>query len=150
MTLNFAYSSSRYKRPELINLSIEPHSACPYNLPRIVLVEESTHSDKSLEQARSWILNCASSHPGCAPDVPSLLPTRVIDVGTNDLDIRLYETAGESNRYICLSHCWGRSQILVTTHDTIEQHKKNIPSDKLPKTFRDAIDFTRRLGIRWI
>jgi hypothetical protein len=79
----------------------------------------------------------------------------VLDLGEasdNRLDAKLYESvSGESGRYICLSHCWGvSSNHVVTTTDNIQDFKNIVPWSILPLTFKDAIDFTRRLGIRFL
>jgi hypothetical protein len=39
---------------------------------------------------------------------------------------------------------------LTTTSETLEQRLQQIPMSTLPKTFRDAITFTRGLGLRYI
>jgi len=39
---------------------------------------------------------------------------------------------------------------LKTTQETLDLHKARIPWQSLPKTFQDAIEFTRRLGVRYI
>jgi len=80
--------------------------------------------------------------------------------------------------YVALSHCWGQAQLyrihnddmridletwmedqknlaeikrkpLTTTSETLEQRLQQIPMSTLPKTFRDAITFTRGLGSRY-
>lgn len=76
------------------------------------------------------------------------MPKRIVDV-TND-KIRLYETKGEVSRYACLSHCWGKQQIIVTTSKNKDGHFQSIPWNDLSKTFQDAIECTRRLGLDYI
>jgi hypothetical protein len=53
-------------------------------------------------------------------------------------------------RYVTLSHCWGGRVNLATTTETLETHKKGIPLPTMPKTFADAVEITRRLGIRYL
>jgi hypothetical protein len=79
------------------------------------------------------------------------MPTRIIDT-TGDR-VRLHEAHDELGQYACLSHCWGQdgtSKRLCTTNDTLAAFKQEIPWLALPKTFQDAINITRRLGIRFI
>ena len=65
--------------------------------------------------------------------------------------IRLVEAMGnEREAYVCLSHCWGRHQLLRTLTSNLESHKTKIAWEKLPQTFKDAIEITRRLGVRYI
>ncbi|KAJ9150096.1 Chromosome transmission fidelity protein [Coniochaeta hoffmannii] len=52
--------------------------------------------------------------------------------------------------YVCLSHCWGLRPFLRTLTRTLKAHIDNIPFASLPLTFQEAIDFTRRLGIRYL
>jgi hypothetical protein len=53
-------------------------------------------------------------------------------------------------RYACLSYCWGSTQTLKTTTQTLEAHKSQIIWEDLPKTFKDAINYTLRLGISYL
>jgi len=78
------------------------------------------------------------------------LPTRVLDVENG---VRLIETNGEHGKYISLSHCWGNERDNFeskTKRDNLNSHKIGISFKKLPKTFRDAISFTRSLDYRYI
>ena len=83
------------------------------------------------------------------------MPKRVLDVGKEDnTDVHVFEPGDQSIEkiapYVALSHCWGLSQHLISTKDTIDTWKRNIPSESLPKTFLEAIDVTRALGIQYI
>lgn len=57
---------------------------------------------------------------------------------------------GSRGRYIALSHSWGSSPRLTATSDTLEDLEDGIATSFLPKTFRDAIQITKRLGIRYL
>jgi hypothetical protein len=116
----------------------------------IKLIPGDTSSSDSLDTAKKWIERCTQGHPDCGPGNRQRLPTRVIDVGSSTSEVRLYETKGEIERYAALSHCWGKVKLLRTLKENVAQLTKGIPWASLPKTFRDAIDFTRRLGLRWI
>ncbi|KAF2465373.1 uncharacterized protein BDR25DRAFT_240051, partial [Lindgomyces ingoldianus] len=59
----------------------------------------------------------------------------------------LVETEGKYGRYVSLSHSWGKAQIITTTKENIESHRKCIPTGGLSKNFSEAIDMTRRQGI---
>ena len=77
------------------------------------------------------------------------MPTRIIDVSKTDPF--LYVSNGETARYLCLSHCWGELPSHIRTErTTLMDHCGSIPSSHLSKTFRDAIDITRRLRLRYI
>ncbi|KAF2180235.1 HET-domain-containing protein [Zopfia rhizophila CBS 207.26] len=107
-----------------------------------------TFSSASLESAIRWLQTCIRSHAGCGPGAPQPLPTRLLDVMPRS--VRLYESRGENGHYVCLSHCWGARTTLQTTTGIVNKFKRNIPWKILPKTFKDAINFTRRLGLRYI
>jgi hypothetical protein len=52
--------------------------------------------------------------------------------------------------YACLSHCWGRKPVLETTPESIDEFQRSIPWNAIPATFRDAIEFTRALGLQYL
>ncbi|KAF1830656.1 HET-domain-containing protein, partial [Decorospora gaudefroyi] len=52
--------------------------------------------------------------------------------------------------YGCLSHRWGSRQPLQTRKETLSRFKAGIPWESIPKTFQDAITFTRKLGLSYI
>ncbi|KAE9364691.1 HET-domain-containing protein [Stipitochalara longipes BDJ] len=90
-------------------------------------------------------------HSKCTYKHDQPLPTRILDIGKGLFDaIVLHEPLNRSGRYICLSYCWGGASFINTTRENIIDHKKRIPWEMLPKTFQDAIQVTRRLGIEYI
>ncbi|KAK0631553.1 heterokaryon incompatibility protein-domain-containing protein [Immersiella caudata] len=107
--------------------------------------------DSCIDDVRSWMDLCESSHD-CLPSIPSSLPKRVIDVGSlAGPFVKLVESKDSLELYACLSHCWGDSRPpCLTTTKTIERNMWGIEWGLLPATFQDAIDFTRRLGIRFL
>ncbi|KAF2710084.1 HET-domain-containing protein, partial [Pleomassaria siparia CBS 279.74] len=115
-----------------------------------------TSSDASFKTVQKWLAYCTLNHPRCNAGLSktaTLLPPRVIDVGlASESTVRLYETEdGQKGTYVCLSHCWGTtSKPIETTTANIDQKKKSIALSGLSKTFQDAIDFVRRLGMRYI
>jgi hypothetical protein len=81
----------------------------------------------------------------------SILPKRVLDVGKKDEEyIRLVEPSNERGFYCALSHCWGTEKPLMTTVDTLSNHLAGISLIELPKTFREAVEITRGIGIRYL
>jgi hypothetical protein len=53
--------------------------------------------------------------------------------------------------YVALSYCWGPSSInYTTTASRLEQHRRQIPWDKLPRTIQEAIIVTQLLGIPYL
>jgi hypothetical protein len=82
------------------------------------------------------------------------LVQRKRDDPRNGLDI-FGETVGYSkqpnNLYVTLSHCWGRAQHYTLNQDTFKDLENGIEIERLPKTFRDAINFASQLhNVGWI
>jgi hypothetical protein len=82
------------------------------------------------------------------------LPTRILHVGLpgeQTPEVRLYEPGqGETGIYVALSHCWGKSQMLKTEKGLIDERKRRIPWNIIPKSFQDAITFVRGLGLHYL
>jgi hypothetical protein len=97
------------------------------------------------------------------------LPTRLIDVGPangskpphlrimndhNSWDpaaFRYHESQFPPWSYLTLSYCWGKQPAWVgTTEKNLQSRIQSIPIDTLPKTIRDAITITRRMGVRFL
>ena len=120
---------------------------------------------------RLWLQDCDNAHPECKPKLPekneetatTSLPTRLIDVGTEgNIKPRLVETLKEKTHgtaYVALSHPWGDTDAYPPfstvrtdngTHRDINTFKNALPYDELPATFKDAVNCTRALGIRYL
>lgn len=117
-------------------------------------VPGNTASVLSVLQVQRWLRRCSATHPKCGSiglDVP--LPTRLIDVESG---LRLVETKDMHGRYVCLSHCWGNQdpttakQTFKTTKKNLSSSLKNIDFTSLPRTFTDAIIFTRKLRLKYL
>jgi len=97
---------------------------------------------------------------GCYFKSDSVLPTRVLDLGsvTNSNSLRLYcSKKDERGDYVALSHCWGtfvglpgQSEDCRTLRHNIDTRLEKIDMSRLPKTFQDAIRVTRELGKRYL
>ncbi|THV48837.1 hypothetical protein BGAL_0225g00160 [Botrytis galanthina] len=55
-------------------------------------------------------------------------------------------------KYLALTHCWGKEmpEAATTKTRTLERRLLSIPFKTLPRTFRDAITITRRLGLQYL
>lgn len=95
---------------------------------------------------------CDQNHPECKPSSSPGLPTRLLCVGTQTSPVvKLYETqTGDNMKYFALSHPWGSPPHFCTFTTNIEEHKKNINFDKLPRTFQHAVISTRSLGVQYL
>jgi hypothetical protein len=101
-------------------------------------------------RCKGWLQSCLRKHNKCQRPTEAILPTRLIDVGLVDDDIRLHITNNENLQYAALSHCWGGKVPLETTRMTLGRHTKRIVLNESSKTFQDAIRVTRDLGIRYL
>jgi hypothetical protein len=105
-----------------------------------------------LGQIKDWLHDCNSDHrnPCVLENVP--LPTRLLDISSlsSGGDPMLCITKGARGRYMCLSHCWGKTHPLRTTRATLESHLQGIPILQLPKTFRDMIAVAQFLEIDYL
>lgn len=120
-------------------------------------VLESPYLDAGIARIRNWVSDCDRWHNLCTmaikPRQDRVLPKRLINVGQDEFSVHLVQlesTFPAQSAYTALSHCWGKSQHLITTSTNIREHEANISWNELPKTFQDAILITRILGIQYI
>ncbi|RFU33738.1 hypothetical protein B7463_g2592, partial [Scytalidium lignicola] len=116
--------------------------------------DTNTGSDTAFQLVFVWNDECHSTHARCrasSSDDP-LLPHRVIDVGSldNSAEPYLLETSDQTGKYLTLSHCWGGASSIKTTTENIQQYYTEIRLQDLPRTFRDAVYVTRKLGYRYL
>ena len=117
--------------------------------------------DTASEASHSWVTaqlqQCLADHEECivGHEVIPPLPTRVLDLGLLPAaadPIHVLETHGSRGQYIALSHCWGDPKLMPTklTAHTLNKYQQGIPYNSLPRTFQDAVTFTRKMGIRYL
>ncbi|OCK84042.1 HET-domain-containing protein [Lepidopterella palustris CBS 459.81] len=113
--------------------------------------------EDSTRLASKWLQQCVRDHVDCAYPFESntpTLPTRVLKISSvlaNDVPtVFLCEGEGEQGEYVALSHCWGKTSIPRTLKANVDDHKRGINYDSLPRTFRDAIAVTLSLGIHYL
>jgi hypothetical protein len=106
-----------------------------------------------------WMELCLRSHSKCF-DIQTMtatrdiLPTRLLDltpVSHGDF-IRLIssESLPIDTIYATLSHCWGGRCRVTLTKDRLAVFQTGLLTAALPRTFRDAVLVTRKLGIRYL
>ncbi|KAK1496451.1 hypothetical protein CCUS01_02798 [Colletotrichum cuscutae] len=121
-----------------------------WHLSKYKSISRDTASESTLKIVKEWLLYCATDHPLCSKDGKVKLPTRLICIGRKASEVRLLKTNGATGRYACLSHPWGKRPLLRTLKKNLSQFTNEIQWSDLPPTFRDAIDFTHRLGLKYI
>ncbi|KAL9072092.1 MAG: hypothetical protein Q9157_005235 [Trypethelium eluteriae] len=117
----------------------------------------------------NWLGECCEKHIRCRSSlVVRKLPTRLLKICEDSFILVSSDDIPSSERYITLSHCWGepgtgdnpeaaapnggkatieRLKLLRTTHEKL--HALQAISS-LPKTFREAMGITSRLGIQYL
>lgn len=133
-------------------LDILTESDIPYarsGIRTIKSISGNTGSDTAVARVHSWLQDCVEMHESCSSNRDGALPDRVLQIDGPE-HVKLHITSNERLPYVCLSHCWGSQEILITTSANLDQHKMGISWGKLPKTFQDAISFTHKLGIKYI
>jgi hypothetical protein len=117
-------------------------------------IARSTDSEESWTLVNNWLHGCLSNHASCSIHyLEQKLPTRLVAVGSTDVDLRLTLTANlpGDTPYLTLSHCWGGLEFKMLLSDNLRSLLQHIPADEfLTKTFHDAITITRRLGFKYI
>ncbi|KFY31157.1 hypothetical protein V493_01333 [Pseudogymnoascus sp. VKM F-4281 (FW-2241)] len=100
--------------------------------------------------ARNWLSNCIESHDLCKSDGDGTLPTRLISITGESL--RLVQTSGYLHRprYAALSHSWGSLDFIKLTSKDLDTYMEAVPIERFPKTFKDAIEITQRLGLDYL
>lgn len=126
-------------------------------------------SPRSFAIIRKWLATCLTDHTkprinkfgqivaNTICSIPSAtksrLPTRVLDVGSCELDsVKLVITQNELGDYFALSYCWGRISDTTwqTTRSTLHDHILGIQLSALPKTIQDAIKITREFNVQYL
>ncbi|KAE8446499.1 hypothetical protein EG329_011962 [Mollisiaceae sp. DMI_Dod_QoI] len=112
------------------------------------------NSQEIFDLNRQWLDDCLMNHPDetCPKLEEKPFPTRLIEIGSEDGSVapRLISSSGQSGFYAALSHCWGGNRPLKTTAETLEAYSSSLPLSLIPKTFRDAMTITRKLGFRFL
>jgi hypothetical protein len=126
------------------------------------LHDSTDPEDSGGTQIKNWMDACMRDHQNCSKNWydqlsnPYFLPTRLLDVDTGDDNIvRLIDTqmAKAKGPYCTLSHAWGPSEklwVMTTVWNMAKHLITGIQLDELPPNFRQAIQVTRFLKVRYI
>jgi hypothetical protein len=104
-----------------------------------------------------WLDICAT-HTKCNTGTrfEKLKPARLVEISTTKarVHLRIISRARIRNQqalYTVLSHCWGGMvPHCRTTRKTLKRSQSSINYSSLPQTFKDAVDLTRILGLRFL
>ncbi len=115
---------------------------------------EHTGSKSNLELALRWKEDCLQNHAAVCGSVSGSsapkLPKRVINVNLSPPALHI--SNGEAATYAILSHCWGKNKVkpIRTTAENLKDRCTSIPWELIPKTFKDAIEVTRTLKLKYL
>jgi hypothetical protein len=126
--------------------------SCPWGLfpnSRLSTITRTGSAD-FFQKAKEFVDHCTAKHLCWNPNEAPRLPSRVLDIGHQDDQIRLLETKGKQGQYVCLSHCWGDHQPIRTTLASLPHHLASLPFNHLPKSYQTAVGFARYFGIRYV
>lgn len=120
-------------------------------------VSNNTGSHPALDFAARCVRRCEEEHTKCSRTAldNAWKPTRLVDLGPLDEPItsRLIITETPSvpiPYYATLSHRWGGANVFQLKLGNLDALRKEIPIDKLSKTFKDAFVAAKKLGVRYI
>ena len=120
-------------------------------------------SGPNVSLLKHWLVDCVKNHQPCNKSGQTW-PTRLLNVGSPDSQtLRLVVEEAEKlelakdRGYAALSYCWGpatreeKEQACLSDKNYV-QRLHGFSLDELPKTFRDAVEVTRSLGLSllWI
>ncbi|KAH7193931.1 heterokaryon incompatibility protein-domain-containing protein [Fusarium flagelliforme] len=135
------FQSPLYFIDRCFHIYSHPGIPCPWHIFK-------PYQFQKLEWAYDKLERCNTMHK-CHGRCPTPLPTRVIKVGRSPHDIRL-QKGGYSAPYICLSHCWGSKQPLITNKRNVDDHFGCIIWEDLPLLYQDTIRVAWRLNIEYV
>ncbi|KAK7745060.1 hypothetical protein SLS53_003295 [Cytospora paraplurivora] len=121
-------------------------------------VPKPGHSSKLVAD---WVNECLNDHPECRDtrQIKRLKPSRVLYVDPDQTDIikLIPVTEKDDYQYVTLSHRWGSPEPPMLTKFNnnpkrvfVGDLRKGLRITELPQTFRDAVDVTRRCGIKYL
>lgn len=121
---------------------------------RGIVQHEPVCIDMSTRALFLWARTQIETYQHCCQPTStrSFVPTHLINV-TKGLrgDVYLDDCVPDGSRYVALSYCWGKKrQPCQTTASTLSDRKQNISWATLPKTLQHAIEFTCKLGIKYL
>jgi hypothetical protein len=163
--------------PRLPQAVTEPGREAAHVTPRPRPKLTITGEEAKFVIMKKWIDDCDKKHtaenkdqPNCNPKRSSMrLPTRLIYVGKGEaknIHLDCSDTRDQGLKYIALSHRWGYPRgdeewtnpdgtvkNFCTTDANLDEFKdpnRGIGFAAMPKTFRDAIEVTRGLGLEYL
>ncbi|KAF2112521.1 heterokaryon incompatibility protein-domain-containing protein [Lophiotrema nucula] len=119
----------------------------------VLYLQPSTDSSQTRSLIDHWLRTCLETHESCTNN-SGYIPTRVLSlIGPETYRLVLRSECPPNSRYMTLSHCWGpkpAEEHFRFTQSTYDELRTPRSMKNLPRTFREAIEVTSRLGIRYL
>jgi hypothetical protein len=111
----------------------------------------------TLDQIRSWTDECLLTHAKCNNmqnnrRPTTSLPARLLEIGSDGQNVRIQRHVDLliAPKFVTFSHCWGVSPSKFRLYQpNLNELCQPIPLYIMPKTFREAVEVTWRLGYRY-
>ncbi|KAF8847708.1 HET-domain-containing protein [Acephala macrosclerotiorum] len=140
-----------------VNFNIQPLTSTESS-DVVADVETCTSSPTSWTLIEEWIRTCNESHSLCSAAIgynSNWYPTRLLYANETSGLVNMVVTAdasmARSEKYVTLSHCWGKEQQpLRLLKNNMHELKKDIALHTLPKTFQDVVLVAKKLHMRYI
>lgn len=122
-----------------------------------IQLSKRTTAKKTAEIIKFWLKQCSHNHGICnsrynSRAFPENRPTRLLDV--SDLNSPRLDagdgTDFQKTEFLTLSHCWGDGSIFKLQKHNLKHLRREIPVDRLSRTFKDAMAITNALGYRYL
>jgi hypothetical protein len=110
---------------------------------------ETAGSETSISVMKNWIDRCRMKHQHTPPRY-DCKPTRLLKLMQDGVDSVQLCSPVVPVDFAALSYRWGLGKQSETTSRNVLERSKNLEISGLPKTLRDAIHVTRRLGLEYI
>ncbi|KAF2688520.1 HET-domain-containing protein [Lentithecium fluviatile CBS 122367] len=123
-----------------------------YNIRQYIERKPSSTEYSVYRGMRSCFEKCLAAHRICRADTDRLwLPTRLIDVQKMKLKPSAKISLIGDRRYVALGHQWGTIPFFTLERDNLDiLSNSGIRLPDLRRTFIDAIEVTRQLGVRYL
>ncbi|KAI0480679.1 heterokaryon incompatibility protein-domain-containing protein [Xylariaceae sp. FL0804] len=135
-----------YANPSLGATASGNASCKAFPIPEALPVAR-TNPHQSYRNLKQWIKTCEENHP-CRPKGPTKLPTRVLKIANDKVCVAMMKD--KEALYATLSHRWGERETFSLTTKNMDSMADDIPWAEIPRTYREAINITRELGIAYI
>lgn len=155
------FGPTREQHDHWVCVNIAPsttHTFCKENIvPRLKKQDDKPEGELDYELVKTWLRVCRDRH-GQSCGKSTILERRFLKLYVIDIQTRSIKLAGHNDQYVALSYVWGsvpRARYegwnwkTSTVPSNDGSHEVSLPS-WLPRTIKDAITLTERLGERYL